>query len=92
MVFRQELFPIGSGFVVAFQAFFGAAFEYGGVEVFRIEFQHIDQIFPCPGDGFFLEVVAKRPVAQHLEHGVVVRIVPHFFQVIVLSADAQALL
>ena len=52
MVFRQELFPIGSGFVVAFQAFFGAAFEYGGVEVFRVELQHIDQIFPCPGDGF----------------------------------------
>ena len=32
---------------------------------------------------FFLEVVAKRPVAQHLEHGVVVGIVTYFLQVVV---------
>ena len=39
-----------------------------------------------------LEVVAKRPVAQHLEHGVVVGIVTHFLQVVVLSAYAKAFL
>ena len=32
-----------------------------------------------------LEVVAKRPVAEHLEHGVVVRIVSHLLQVVVLA-------
>ena len=50
--------------IVAFQSFFGATFEYGGVEVFGVEFQYIHQILPCPGDGFLLEVVAKRPVIQ----------------------------
>ena len=92
VVFRQELLPVRSGFVVAFQSFFGATFEYGGVEVFGVEFQYIHQILPCPGDGFLLEVVAKRPVAQHLEHGVVVGIVTHFLQVVVLSAYAKAFL
>ena len=92
VVLRQELFPVGSGLVVAAQAFFGAAFEDGSVEIFGIDFQHVHQVFPGPGDGFLLEVVAERPVAQHLEHGVVIRVVSHFFQVVVLSADAQALL
>src|SRR5690606_41981094 len=31
------------------------------------------QQFPGPGDGVALEVVAERPVAQHLEEGVVAR-------------------
>ena len=92
VVFRQELLPVRSGFVVAFQSFFGATFEYGGVEVFGVEFQYIHQILPCPGDGFFLEVVAERPVAQHLEHGVVVGIVTYFLQVVVFSAYAKAFL
>ena len=92
VVLRQELFPVGSSFIVAAQAFFGAAFEDGSVEVFGVDFQHVHQVFPGPGDGFLLEVVAERPVAQHLEHGVVIRVVSHFFQVVVLSADAQALL
>ena len=92
MIFWQELFPIGSGFIVTFQSFFGAAFEYGGVKVIRIYLQNIYQVFPCPVDCLFLKVVTERPVAQHLEHGMVVRIVSYFFQVIMLSANAQAFL
>ena len=92
MVFRKELFPIGSRLVVAAQPLFGTSLEDGGIEVVRIQFQHVHQVFPCPGDGLFLEIIAERPVTQHLEHGVVVRVVSHFFQVIVLSADTQALL
>ena len=54
--------------------------QMGGIEVFRIDFQHIHQKFPRPVDGFVLEIVAKRPVAKHLKHGVVVSVVAHFLQ------------
>ena len=36
VIFRQELFPIRSCLIVALQSFFGAAFEYGGIQVFRV--------------------------------------------------------
>ena len=60
--------------------------------MFRIQFQDFYQIFPRPADRFFLEVIAERPVAKHFKHGVVVRIVSYFFQVIMLSAYAQTFL
>ena len=45
------------GFVVEEQALREALSRFSGT---------IEHILPCPGDGFLLEVVAKRPVAQHL--------------------------
>ena len=39
-----------------------------------------------------LEVVAKRPVAQHLKESVVCEILPHFLKVIVLAAHTDTLL
>ena len=59
VIFRQILFPVRSGFVVTAQSFFGTSFEYSGVQVFRIQFQYFYQIFPCPVDGFFLEIVTE---------------------------------
>ena len=92
MVFGKELFPDGSCFVITFQPFFRAAFEYCCIQVFRIQFQDVYQIFPCPTDGFFLEVITERPVTQHFEHGVMVGIMSYFFKVIVLAAYTKALL
>ena len=92
VIFRQELFPIGSSFVVTAQSFFRTSFKYGCIEMFRIQFQDFYQIFPCPADRFFLEVIAERPVTKHFKHGVVVRIVSYFFQVIMLSAYTQTFL
>src|SRR6201999_4161017 len=43
-------------------------------------------------DGFFLEVVTKAEVTEHLEERVVARRGPHGFEVVVLAADADALL
>ena len=39
-----------------------------------------------------LEVVAEAPVAEHLEEGVVVEVLPHVVQVVVLPARTDALL
>ncbi len=92
VVGRYMLCPNGCGFVVAFEIFFLRTFEYGYVEVFRIEFEHVYQILPCHVDGTFLEIVAETPVAQHLEHRVMIGVMSHLFQVVVLSAYAQTLL
>ena len=92
VVFWQVLFPVTSSFVVAVEAVFCATFEYGCVQVFRVQLQYIYQVFPCPSNRFFLEIVAERPVAEHFEHGVVISIVTYFFQVIVLTTYAETLL
>lgn len=39
-----------------------------------------------------LEVVSKRPVAQHLEEGVMVHVSAHVLHVVVFSASTNALL
>jgi hypothetical protein len=43
-------------------------------------------------DRLFLEVIAKRPVAEHFEHRVVVCIDADFFQIVVFSRNAKAFL
>ncbi len=45
-----------------------------------------------PVDGLALEVVAKAPVAEHLEERVVARRPAHFLEVVVLARHAQAAL
>ena len=62
----------------------------GGQQFFSRQAIDLGQQLPAPLDAFFLEVIAKAPVAQHLEEGVVARGVAHVFQVVVLAAGAQA--
>jgi len=89
---RQELFPDGSSFIVATEPFGRRSFKNGYIEPVFVELQHIGKVFPGPFDGFFFEVIAKRPVAEHLEHGMVVGVVAYFFEVVVLATHPQAFL
>ena len=50
----------------------------------------LGQQFPRPLERLALEVVAKTPVAQHLEKGVMARGVTDVFQVVVFTAGTQA--
>ena len=92
VVLGQVLAPGLLRLGVELGAVFGGAFEHGGVEEVLVDAVHAGQEFPGPVDGLGLEVVAEAPVAEHLEHRVVVGIVSDFFQVVVLAAHAQALL
>ena len=85
VVSGNMLQPVAGGLVVALESLRGIALEDGYVQVLGVELQYVDEIFPCHVDGTFLEIVAKRPVAQHLEHGVVVGVVAYLFQVVVLT-------
>ena len=62
----------------------------GGQQALGRQAVDLRQQLPAPFDRLALEVVTKRPVAQHLEEGVVARGVAHVFQVVVLAAGAQA--
>src|SRR5690606_36442640 len=64
----------------------------GRGEALGRDLPHLRQQLPGPGDGVLLEVVAERPVAQHLEEGVVARRVTDLVEVVVLAAGAQAAL
>ena len=92
VVGRQELAPDGRSLVVALQTFFGSTLKHRSIKVFRVDLQHIHNIFPCPRYRFLLEIITKTPVAEHLEHGVMVGVVSHLLQVVVLAAHAKAFL
>ena len=91
-VCRQKLRPDFGSFVVTFQFFVFRTLKNGNIQAVFVQFQHFSQVFPCPGDGFFLEIITERPVAEHFEHGVVIGVMSHFFQVVVLAAYTQAFL
>jgi len=84
--------PELGGLVVAAESLGGAAFEHGDIEAFGIEAEFIYEKTVGQLNGFFFEVIAEAPVAEHFEHGVVVGVAPHLFEVVVLAADAQTLL
>ena len=73
-------------------AVFGIAFKNRDVELVYRNFVNRSEQFPSPANGFFFEIIAKRPIAQHFEHGVVVSVYTHFFEVVVFTRNAQALL
>ncbi len=78
--------------LVGVQSQFVVARVHRCVHPVRLQPPPIHQELPGPADGLGLEVVAEAPVAEHLEEGVVVRVVPHLLQVVVLAGHAEALL
>ena len=92
VVFGEVFAPGLLRFGVERGAVFRGALEHGGIEEVLVDLIDLGQELPGPVDGLGLEVVAEAPVAEHLEHRVVVGVVSDFFQVVVLAAHAQALL
>ena len=64
----------------------------GRVEALRRKFPDAHNQLPSPIDGFLFEIIAKTPIAQHLEECVVIGVQPHILQVVVFAAGADALL
>src|SRR5262245_3032596 len=58
-----------------------------GVESRGIEFPDFSDQFPMEGDRFSFVVVAERPVTEHLEESVMVRVATDLFEVIVLAGE-----
>ncbi len=90
--FLEDSRPNGMRFLVEFGRVAFSGFVYGRVEAFGREFPNIHKQFPAPFDGFFFEVVSERPVAEHLEEGVVVGVETDVLQVVVLASGSDAFL
>ncbi len=90
MIRRQEGAPDVVGLVIPRHARLTA--EHGRKQSIRGQLPLVGQQRPCEGNRLALEVVAKREVAQHLEEGVVPERRPDVLEVVVLAADAHALL
>ena len=91
-ILRGVLQPVASRLVVTAQPLLGTAAEDGHVESILGQLEALREEGPGKLNRLALEVVAKGPVAQHLKHGVVVGIASYLLEVVVLAADAEALL
>ena len=92
VVLREILEPGLPCLLVQFGAVLGAALEHGGVELGLVNAVNLGEELPGPAYGLGLEIVPETPVSEHLEHRVVVRVVAYLFEIIVLSAHAEAFL
>ncbi len=92
MRFGKMLLPIRSGLIVALKTLGGITLEDRRIKARRVKVQDVYKILPGPVDGFLLEVIAERPVAQHLEHCMMVGVVTHLLKVIMFSGHTQTLL
>ena len=85
-------FPKFVCFVIWCHAVFLIAAKHGNIELVLVYLHHFRKELPTPSDSLFLEIIAERPVAHHLEHGVMIGVATHFFEVVVLSRNPQAFL
>ena len=69
-----------------------ATLEIGGVQAVRVKLEDIGEHLPGPVEGLLLEIVAKGPIAEHLEERVVIAVLADVITVVVLSSGADTLL
>ena len=89
---RHVALPDRLGFGVRLQVLALVTGEDGDVQAVLVQLPDVGQQLPCPLDGLGLEVVAKRPVAEHLEERVVVVVLADILEVVVFASGPDALL
>ena len=90
--FFEDVFPDAVGFVIEVCRFAIAWHVDGGIETLGGHFPDFSEELPRPFEGFLFEVVAEGPVAEHLEHCLVVGVEPDVLEVVVLTARTDTLL
>src|SRR6185436_8242672 len=70
---------------------FRVAFINREPQPLRIELQNINQQLPGKLNRVFLEVIAKRKIAEHLEERVMPRGLSHLVEIVMLAAGADTL-
>ena len=89
---RTHLEPDVFGLQIWFQTGNFVAAEVSDVQPLAIHAPDPSEQLPCPRANFLLEVVAERPIAQHLEKRVVINVFADIVEIIVFAASADALL
>ncbi len=91
-VLGQVLEPEVTGLEVGPEPEFLIAPEVGRVEPCAVDAPDVREQLPRPVDGFLLEEIPERPVAEHLEERVVIGVLAHVLEVVVLAPRSDALL
>ncbi len=91
-LFGQVLLPKLQSFSIWFEIFGGIAFKNRDIKALFGQAIYLGEQLPTPSNGLFLEIIAKRPVAEHFEERMVVSIVAYIFQIVVLACYAEAFL
>ncbi len=88
----QKLQPQIATLFVGRHRLLGIAGTPRGIESIWVKSVHLGEQLNSPTDCLFLEVITKRPVAEHFKECVVVGIAAHILKVVVLAAGTNALL
>ncbi len=78
--------------MIPFNSILLISFKNSNIDALRVQFHPAGQEFPGPLNGLPFKIVAKGPVPQHLEHGMMVGIMTHLFQIVVFPCNPQAFL
>src|SRR5437870_2834796 len=84
--------PVLRRLVVAGDVVVRVALEDRDVQARLVQLPHVGEQFPRPRDRFLFEIIAERPVAEHLEESVVVGVLADVVEVVVLAARPDAFL
>ena len=84
--------PMIVGFLVELARFACSRPINGRVKPLRRKFPASDYQLPRPFDRFAFKVIAKAPIAEHLEKSVVIRVEPDVLEVVVFTSRANAFL
>jgi hypothetical protein len=78
--------------LIEFTRLAGTWFVHGRVKSLRRKFPAIDHKLPRAFDRFLFEIIAKAPVAEHFEKGVVIGVESDIFEVVMFASGADAFL
>ena len=90
----EDGLPDGVGLSVEFGGISGGLIRRinGREETLGRNAPYLGQKFPAPSDRLLLEVIAERPIPQHLEERVVVGVVADVLEVVVFAASSNTFL
>src|SRR5271165_707085 len=84
--------PVAVGFFVKIGRIPRPGLVDRGIETFGREMPALNEQFQGPVNRFFFEVIAKAPVAEHLEEGVMIGVKPNVIEVVMFAAGPDAFL
>ena len=90
--FFKNGFPKIVRLLIQFTGVAFARFVHRRVQPLFRKLPNLGDQFPSPLDGFLFKIIPERPIAEHLEKRMMIRIHSYVLEVVVLAARANALL
>ncbi len=89
---NTHLEPKVTSFRIRLETLLGITLKVCHIQTVGRQAVHLSEELPSHLDSFLLEVVTERPVTQHLEESVVVRVLSDIVKIVVLASCTNTLL